>query len=167
MKYYVTIGEREYQVAIDGDRVTVDGEEHLAHLTAIPGTPLRHLLLGDRSFTLPFEARGNGDWTMAFQGEVWDAQVVDERTRHIRTLTGSGDAKKTGRVLKAPMPGLVIRIDVVAGQRLEAGASVVVLEAMKMQNELRASAPTTVAVVHVSAGQAVEKGQPLVEFVLE
>ena len=65
------------------------------------------------------------------------------------------------------MPGLVIRIDVVAGQQLEAGASVVVLEAMKMQNELRASAPTTVAVVHVSAGQAVEKGQPLVEFVLE
>jgi biotin carboxyl carrier protein len=164
VKYYVTINSREYLVDVDGDQVSVDGQSYRAHLSDIPGTPLRHLLLGERSFTLPFESRGSGQWSMAFQGEVWDAEVVDERTRHIRTLTGAVDAKKAGGVLKAPMPGLVIRIDVTPGQRLVAGASVVVLEAMKMQNELRATAPSVVAAIKVTAGQAVEKGQVLVEL---
>src|SRR5215510_661299 len=162
MKYFVTVGDRGFELEIDGDRVTVNGQSWDAHLTAIPGTPLRHLLLGDRSFTLPFVSQGNGRWEMAFQGEAWSAEVVDERTRHIRSLTGSGDVKKGGGVLKAPMPGLVVRIDANPGDRLEAGRGVVVLEAMKMQNELRAPAAVRVKAVKVVAGQAVEKGQVLV-----
>ncbi len=164
MKYYVTVGEREFEVLVDGDRVTVNGEEHQAHLTAIPETPLRHLLVGARSFTLPFVNRGAGQWEMAFQGETWQATVVDERTRHIRSLTGTGEIKKGGGVLKAPMPGLVVRIDVQAGDSLETGRGIVVLEAMKMQNELRAAGPVRVKAVLVQAGQPVDKGQVLVEF---
>ncbi|MEO8200771.1 MAG: biotin/lipoyl-containing protein [Gemmatimonadota bacterium] len=167
MKYFVTIGGREHQVTVDGTRVFVDGEEYQAHLTPIPGTPLRHLLLGDRSFTLPFVSQGKGQWAMAFQGGVWEAEVVDERTRHIRSLTGPGDARKNAGVLKAPMPGLVIRVDVVAGQAVPVGASLVVLEAMKMQNELRSQSVATVSAVKVEPGQAVEKGQILVEFAPE
>jgi biotin carboxyl carrier protein len=164
MKYFVTIEGREYQVMVDGDRVSVNGQPFIAHLSAIAGTPLRHLLLGSRSFTLPFQGEGNGRWTMAFQGEIWETEVVDERTRHIRSLTGSGDEKKGGGQLKAPMPGLVIRVDVTPGQPVAAGAAVIVLEAMKMQNELRVTAAATVAAVRVQPGQAVEKGQILVEF---
>lgn len=164
MKYYVTVGESEFEVMVDGDRVRVNGAEHPAHLTAIPGTPLRHLLLGSRSFTLPFVNRGSGHWEMAFQGETWQALVVDERTRHIRSLTGSGEARKGGGVLKAPMPGLVVRVEVEPGDSLEAGRGIVVLEAMKMQNELRAATAVVVKAVRVQAGQPVEKGQVLVEF---
>ena len=164
MKYFVTIDGREWQVTVDGDRVTVNDQPLVAHLSAIDGTPLRHLLLGDRSFTLPIEGEGGGRWTMGFQGETWQAEVVDERTRHIRSLTGSGEEKRGGGQLKAPMPGLVVRVDVVAGQAVAAGAGVVVLEAMKMQNELRAAVPGKVVSVRVQPGQAVEKGQVLVEF---
>jgi biotin carboxyl carrier protein len=164
VKYYVTVGDREFEVLVDGDRVTVDGEEYHAHLTAIPETPLRHLLIGTRSFTLPFVNRGAGQWEMAFQGETWQAAVMDERTRHIRSLTGAGEAKKGGGVLKAPMPGLVVRVDVEPGDALEPGRGIVVLEAMKMQNELRAAGPVVVKAVLVRAGQPVEKGQVLVEF---
>ena len=164
MKYYVTVGDREFEVIVDGDRVTVNGAEHHATLTTIPETPLRHLLVGDRSFTLPFVNRGAGRWEMAFQGETWQAEVVDERTRHIRSLTGSGEVRKRGGVLKAPMPGLVIRVEVEPGDSLEAGRGIVVLEAMKMQNELRAAGPVVVKTVMVQAGQPVEKGQILVEF---
>lgn len=164
MKYFVTIEGREFQVTVEGDRVTVNDTPVTAHLSSIEGTPLRHLLIGDRSFTLPFHGEGGGRWTMGFQGEAWQAEVVDERTRHIRTLTGRGDEKKGGGQLKAPMPGMVIRVDVEAGQSVAAGAAVVVLEAMKMQNELRASVAATVSAVRVQPGQAVEKGQVLVEF---
>jgi len=164
MKYFVSVGDREFEVLVDGDRVSVNGEEYDAHLTVIPETPLRHLLMGTRSFTLPFVNRGAGHWEMAFQGETWQAMVVDERTRHIQSLTGTGEAKKGGGVLKAPMPGLVVRVDVEPGDSLEAGRGIVVLEAMKMQNELRSAAPVVVKAVLVRAGQPVEKGQVLVEF---
>jgi pyruvate carboxylase subunit B len=164
MKYFVTIAGRELQVTVEGDHVTVNDQGFVAHLSTIEGTPLRHLLIGDRSFTLPFQEQGQGRWTMGFQGEAWQADVVDERTRHIRSLTGSGEDKKGGGQLRAPMPGLVVRIDVVAGETVGAGAGVVVLEAMKMQNELRAAAAGKVSAVRVHPGQAVEKGQVLVEF---
>jgi pyruvate carboxylase subunit B len=62
------------------------------------------------------------------------------------------------------MPGLVLRVEVEAGQIVEAGTGVVVLEAMKMENEIKAPAPGVVKVVHVSEGQAVDKGVPLVEI---
>ena len=164
MKYFVTVAGQEFQVVVDGDRVTVNDETEVAHLSTIPGTPLRHLLIGDRSFTLPFEGKGGGHWVMAFQGETWEALVVDERTRHIRSLTGAGEVKKGGATLKAPMPGLVVRIDVEAGQTVPAGLAAVVLEAMKMQNELRTASAGVVKAVLVQPGQAVEKGQVLVEF---
>jgi biotin carboxyl carrier protein len=90
--------------------------------------------------------------------------VLDERARHIRSLTGGGERARGPAVLKAPMPGLVVRVQVEAGQPVAAGAGVVVLEAMKMENELRAAAAGVVRIVRVRPGEAVEKGQVLVEF---
>src|SRR6266853_1523136 len=67
-----------------------------------------------------------------------------------------------GGTVRAPMPGLVVRIEVAEGQQVDAGAGLVVVEAMKMENELRAPRPGTVQTVHVAVGQAVEKGASLV-----
>jgi pyruvate carboxylase subunit B len=62
------------------------------------------------------------------------------------------------------MPGLVVRVKVAEGQRVEAGAGLIVVEAMKMENELRAAAAGVVRRIHVSAGDAVEKGARLLEI---
>jgi pyruvate carboxylase subunit B len=62
------------------------------------------------------------------------------------------------------MPGLVLRVHVAPGQQVAVGAGLIVLEAMKMENELKAAAAGVVKVVRVQAGEAVEKGQVLVEF---
>ena len=62
------------------------------------------------------------------------------------------------------MPGLVVRVLAEPGQQVRAGAGVVVLEAMKMENELRVSAASVVKTVRVKPGEAVEKGQVLVDF---
>lgn len=164
MKYFVTVDGREFEVVVDGGRVTVGNEEFETHLEAIPGTPLRHLLLGDRSLSIAIEPGGRGHWFVSRYGDRRELEVVDERTRHIRSLTGLG-AQVTGPAqLKAPMPGLVARILVEVGQRVEAGAGVVVLEAMKMENELRAPHGGVVRALPAQPGQAVEKGQVLVEF---
>ena len=163
MKYHVTVGEREWVVEVDGGRVVVDGTPWEAHLAAIPGTPLWHLLLGGDSWTIAAQVlEGSGRWALGLAGERYEVAVVDERTRQIQDLMGRPPAHDGGGLLRAPMPGLVVRVEVAVGQLVAAGAGLVVVEAMKMENELRAGRPARVAAVHVRAGQTVEKGAPLV-----
>ena len=164
MKYLVMMDGQAVELELDGERVTIAGTTYTATLTTIPGTPLRQLLLDGRPLTLSVETLGRGRWALTRKGERWELEVLDERTRHIRSLAGSGDQRRAAGVLKAPMPGLVVRIQVEPGQQVEPGAALVVLEAMKMENELKAGARGRVKTVWVAPGQAVEKGQALVEF---
>jgi pyruvate carboxylase subunit B len=164
VKYFVAIAGREIPVEVDGDRVRVDGREEQAHLTVIPGTPVRHLLVGSASLAIVVEQREGGEWRLTVGGTSHLAEVVDERTRHIRTLTGDGGKAAGPAHLKAPMPGLVVRILAKEGEAVQAGQGLVVLEAMKMENELRAATGGVVGAIRVSLGQAVEKGQVLIEL---
>jgi biotin carboxyl carrier protein len=164
MKYVVLLDGQTIEVEVDGDRVTIDGRAHSATLGVISGTPLRQLLVDGRPLTLSVEAVGRGRWALTPRGERWELEVLDERTRHIRSLAGGGDKRRAAGVLKAPMPGLVVRVEVRPGAQVAAGDPLVVLEAMKMENELKAGAPGTVKSVRVAPGEAVEKGQVLVEF---
>jgi pyruvate carboxylase subunit B len=97
-------------------------------------------------------------------GEAVEVEVMDERTAHIRSLVGTGKGHSAGGPLRAPMPGLVTKVLVEPGVMVTAGQGLLVLEAMKMENELKAPAAGVVLAVRVSAGQAVEKGLPLVEL---
>jgi len=165
MKYHVTLQGRTYQVEVAGGRVVIDGEPLEAHLAAVPGTPLHHLLLAGDSWTVaaqPLEGGVPARWALGAVGERFEVEVVDDRTRQIQALTGARPAPPGSGVVRAPMPGLVVRVEVASGQRVELGAGLVVIEAMKMENELRALRAGVVAAVHVVAGQAVEKGAPLV-----
>jgi len=164
VKYIVTLLDRQVEVEVDGDRVTVDGRTYEASLGSVPGTPVRQLLLDGHSEAIALEGGAAGRWVLTRRGERVELEVIDERTRHIRGLTGASDRSLGPAALKAPMPGLVVRVQVETGQSVGAGAGVVVLEAMKMENELRTSAAGIVAAVRVRAGEAVEKGQVLVEF---
>jgi hypothetical protein len=172
VKYYVRLGDppRSLEVELVGEQVTVDGTMFEAHLAAVPGTPLYHLLLGGESWTVaaqPFEegepAGGRGGrWILGVLGERVEVEVIDERTRQIEALTGRRPVVALSGAVVAPMPGLVLRIEVVEGQHVEAGAGLVVVEAMKMENELRSPRAGVVGRIHVTIGQAVEKGALLV-----
>jgi biotin carboxyl carrier protein len=164
MKYVVLLDGQTIEVEVDGDRVTIDGRAHSATLGVIPATPLRQLLIDGRPMTLSVEAVGRGRWALTPKGERWEMEVLDERTQHIRSVAGGGDQRRAAGVLKAPMPGLVVRVQVQPGDKVAAGAPLVVLEAIKMENELKAGAPGIVKSVRVAPGEAVEKGQVLVEF---
>jgi acetyl/propionyl-CoA carboxylase alpha subunit len=164
VKYVVMVEGKAIEVEVDGERITVGGQTWNATLGSIPDTPLRHLLLDGRPHTLSMESLGRGRWVLFPLGERWEVEVLDERTHRIRSLTGAGDQRRTADVLKAPMPGLVVRVHAKPGDRVDAGAGIVVLEAMKMENELKAQASGVVKSVRVAPGEAVEKGQVLVEF---
>ena len=170
MKYFIRIGAtpRIVQIEVDGGRVVVNGEPYDAHLAPVPGTQLYHLLLSGQSWTVAAQAlTGLGDgggprWALGAVGERVEVEVVDERTRDIQALTSRREGRPGGGVVRAPMPGLVVRLEVQEGQRVTAGSPLVVVEAMKMENELRAPRAGRVAKIHVKRGAAVERGAVLV-----
>lgn len=164
MLYHVTIGSRTIVVELDGDCVLVDGvDAGTAELVALPGTQVQHMLLAGRSVTVVAQ-RDGGTWGMHVDGWPVSAEVVDERTRAIRAMTGRQGAPQGPKPVRAPMPGMIVRTEVSVGDQVRAGQGVVVMEAMKMENELKAEADGVVARVLIEAGQAVEKGAVLVEF---
>ena len=167
MKYSVTVGSRKFEVEIAGEDVLIDGEPVQAHLDAVPGTPLHHLLLGQESWTVAAEQLDEpGRWVLGAVGERRDVAVVDERARQIQELTGRRATGPRSGIVRAPMPGLVVRVEVAVGDQVAAGGGLVIVEAMKMENELRAPGAGVVTTIHVAAGATVEKGAPLVTLQL-
>jgi biotin carboxyl carrier protein len=164
MKYIVTVAGEAIEVEVDGDRVTLGRETRVATFTSLAGTPLRQLLIDGRPSELAVESIAPGRWGLTHLGERWEVEVLDERTRYIRGLTGASAGQRGAGALKAPMPGLVLRVQVTPGQKVTAGTGVIVLEAMKMENELKAVGSGVVRSVRVGPGEAVEKGQVLIEF---
>ncbi|HWC73131.1 MAG TPA: biotin/lipoyl-containing protein [Gemmatimonadales bacterium] len=164
MRYHVTIRSHTYVIDVEGGAVTVDGDRLETHWAAIPGTPLIHLLLGKDSWTVAAQRLDNDArrWALGGAGERLEAEIQDDRSKQIEALTGQGRKAAAGGVVRAPMPGLVVRVEVSEGQVVEAGEGVVVVEAMKMENELRATTRGVVARVHVKPGDRVEKGALLV-----
>lgn len=164
MKYVVTIAGQQVEVEVVPEGVRVGGTVRRAELRRVPGTPLANLLLDDSSWIVTLSPGKPGEWALQRRGERFEVDVVDERTRHIRSLVGEGKAQGGPAVLKAPMPGLVVRVLVEPGQSVVAGQGLVVLEAMKMENELKAAGPGTVDQILATPGQAVEKGAQLITF---
>lgn len=162
MRYHVTLAGRTVEVDLSGSTPVVDGVPVQVDFAHLPGTPLRSLVVDGRSHTLsaaPDERRGR--WHITLDGERFAADAVDERTRAIREMTG-GAAEAVDRTVTAPMPGLVVKIEVEEGQTVRAGQGVVVVEAMKMENELKAPTDGVVARIHVEPRQTVEKGTVLI-----
>ena len=156
MKYIVSVAGRDIEIEVDGERVTVNrGSVRTAILRPIPGTPMRQLMLDGQPTVLAAVPRSGGRqdggfWGFGASGE--DPGVVDERTRHIRNASPRSDRPLGPVVLRAPMPRLVVRVATKAGGKVAAGAGLVVLEAMKMENENKSPAEGVVDAVRVESG---------------
>jgi acetyl/propionyl-CoA carboxylase alpha subunit len=165
MKYVVDLNGERRECEVDGERVTLDGHTVLAKVEEIEGTPVRLVTIGSEVHRVVIRRGGSrGAYTLWVDGFRFDGEAVDERTRVIRDITADA-AKSSGPApVVAPMPGLIVRVNVAPGDSVQAGQGLVVMEAMKMENELRSSSAGTVRAVCVSPGQAVEKGALLVEL---
>jgi pyruvate carboxylase subunit B len=165
VKYVVRVDGTDVEVVVDGDRVLVNGETTPARLSEIAGTPVRILALGERVYRLQVRAGAKrGEYTLWLDGHRFDVEALDERTRAIRDLSATKSGPTGPAPLVAPMPGMVVRVHVHDGEDVQAGQGLVVMEAMKMENELRAGGAGRVKRVLVSPGTAVEKGALLLEL---
>jgi len=144
--YEVRVGERAYRIEARSlgafvQSLIVDGEQHE---------------------TAVFRAAA-GRFRVGWGGHATEVEIVDPLVHLARTA--HGDAGRQGRqTLAAYMPGRVVSVAVAPGDAVEPGQALVVLEAMKMQNEIQADRAGIVKTVHVAPGQAVEGGDPLLEL---
>ena len=164
-RYVVSLLGERYKVEVGRDgRVAVEGRELEASLTAT-GTPHGHsLLVGGSSFALLASRGHGGEWQLEINGRTVPARVLDAHRARVRELSVAAGEGGEVASLRAPMPGLVVGVAVDEGEAVEEGDTVLIVEAMKMENELRAPGPARVTRVLAAPGEAVEKGQVLVEF---
>ena len=120
------------------------------------------LLVAGESHETAVVRVADGVYSVNWRGDSYAVELVDPLT-HLAEVS-RGEAGKQGRkIVKAYMPGRVVEVRVAVGDPVEAGQPMVVLEAMKMQNEIQAERAGRVVRVFVTAGEAVEGGDPLVE----
>ena len=162
MKYYTTVNDKEYIIEIGQDNeILVNDEAYTIDFQRLAQGGMVSLLLNNRSLEAVVDERDN-QWEVLTEGELYTVFVQDERAYRLAQARGTGLDMGHETGVKAPMPGLIIRVLVEVGDVVERNEKMVILESMKMENELRAPRDGVVTAVTVSAGASVEKDQILV-----
>ncbi|MEW6567184.1 MAG: biotin/lipoyl-containing protein [Chloroflexota bacterium] len=162
MKYIATIGEHSYEIEINSEReVVVDGNRLPVDFQSVAGQPVYSLIIGGRSYEAYVHLTEDG-LDVVLSGRLYHVAVEDERERRLRQASSGAVARSGDYHLRAPMPGLIVAVPVGEGQAVERGADLIILESMKMQNELKAPRDGTVAHVRVRPGDRVDQNQVLI-----
>jgi biotin carboxyl carrier protein len=163
----VTANGRDRTVVVDGPledgrfRVAIDGVEKLVDAKALrPGT--WSLVIEGASFVVDLDPRRQGIAASVGATEVV-LQVEDALHKRLASAAGTRTAAR-GETIRAPIAGKVVKLLVAVGDQVAPGTPVIVLEAMKMENELVAERGGTVTTISKLAGQAVDTGDALVEL---
>ncbi len=161
MKYIATVEGKTYEIEINADdEIIVDGQRMPVDFRSVFGQPVYSLILNGHSYEAHVQ-RTEAGLHVLLQGRLHVVGVEDERQRRLRESSG-GPVAQTGELhLKAPMPGLVVAVPVIEGQAVSKGQDLVILESMKMQNELKSPRDGTVGRVRVGPGDSVEQNQIL------
>jgi biotin carboxyl carrier protein len=164
LRYIVQLNEERKSVSVESDGIRYETEPAVhAELSDIEGSPVRMVKIGTNVYRVVVQKRqGRGRYTLWVDGYRFETEALDERTRAIRDLSAASAGPVGPAPIVAPMPGLIVRVSVKVGDKVEAGQGIVVMEAMKMENELRATGAGVVKSIEVAPGTAVEKGTLLV-----
>ncbi len=161
MTYAATVDGRDFVLEIDGSgSVTVDGESFDVDLRPIDDENLYSLILDNESFEL-FVERRQGVYYVLVQGDQYAVEVEDARLKKLRDMSSEAKEASGAAVVTAPMPGLVVRVLVEPGERVTQDTGLLILEAMKMENEIRAPREGVVNAINVTDGQTVNPGETL------
>ncbi|MBN1287110.1 MAG: biotin/lipoyl-binding protein [Anaerolineae bacterium] len=160
MKYVATVNNHKFVVEINrSGEVIVDGVPRTVDFSTFDDGVLRSLLIDNRSYEALVERRQD-NYQVLMHGNLYTVHVADEREQHLGRATfvpPSGDLP-----IAAPMPGLILEIKVEPGQAVEPGDTLLILESMKMGNEIKAPRAGTVSHISVNAGDSVDQNTVMI-----
>ena len=164
MKYVAEVDDLEFPIEIlDEHHVRFGGEVLEVDLATVSGEPLYSMIVNGESFEGYVYPDEDG-WQVLLLGQFYQVRVEDEREKRLRSALPGGIHAGTEFTLRAPMPGMVVSVPVKEGQAVEKGQTLVILESMKMQNELRAPFSGKVTRLRIQAGESVEQKQTLLNL---
>lgn len=165
MRYVTTIGQQDFEIEIvDENHIILDGNEYEIDFDSIGEQPVFSLLIDGQSFEA-FVYPAENTWQVLLRGRSYPALVVDEREKLLRAASGSTVGESTEFHLRAPMPGQVIAVPIAEGDDVQEGVVLVILESMKMQNELKSPRAGTVARLRIKEGDNVEQNETMLSVV--
>jgi propionyl-CoA carboxylase alpha chain len=162
-EWVVKIGETSHQVLLDGDELLVDGEPLDLAMEYTPGDAIVDVEVGNEGLTVRIEPRRAG-FRLSTRGASHDARVLPAHVAPYAQHLIEKIPPDLSRFLLAPMPGLLVRLDVAAGDKVELGQPLAVVEAMKMENILRAGKAGVVKTVEAKAGDSLAVDQVILEL---
>ena len=145
-----------FAVEVSGRRIGIETDWS-------PGEPLFHAKVDDQVTVVQIDAIGSG-WRLILEGGQADVLVLTPRQAELYALMPVKAAPDTSKFLLSPMPGLLASVAVSEGQEIKAGEALAVVEAMKMENVLRAARDGTVKTLHAKAGDSLRVDQKIIEF---
>lgn len=162
MKYFTTVNGQTYEVEINREgEVKVNGEVRHVDFKHMGVNRIYSLLIDNQSFEAVVEERDD-KYQVLMAGDLYEVEVTDERAMRLARASGSLAGGSGEATIRSPMPGMIVTIPVAVGQEVKKGMPVVILESMKMQNELKAPRDGVVHHINVKAGDSVEQNQVLV-----
>ncbi|NDJ62838.1 MAG: biotin/lipoyl-binding protein [Chloroflexi bacterium] len=161
MKYVTIINDKEFEIEIGNDgRLTVNGEPRDVDFLPL-GPALYSVLRQHSSHEVVIDVHDDS-YEVLMSGRLYTGRVLDERAQLLAARSGGGLIDSGEISIKAPMPGLVIAVLVDEGQAVTKGQTIIILESMKMQNELKAPRDGVVQRISVEAHQSVEQNKLLI-----
>ena len=158
----VLIDGQTVSFKMEGQKILVDGRE--VNYEVIREEEDRLLVkIGDSVEEIIYSEKGE-EIELLLSNETVRMEVLSDRDILLKRLESGGPAGHAHSEIKAPMPGLVVKILVADGERVKKGAKLIILEAMKMENEIRAAADSEVAEVLVHEGEIVDKDQTIMKL---
>jgi propionyl-CoA carboxylase alpha chain len=164
----VLLDGRSYPVSVQARegvyRVEIEGENCLAATDWQPGEVLLQVRVGERCATVQIERLTGAAFRLVHSGVIRRAQVLSARVAALLALMPEKQASDTSRLLLSPMPGLLSSVAVTQGQEVKAGEPLAVVEAMKMENILRAERDGRIARIRANPGDSLAVDQVILEF---
>jgi biotin carboxyl carrier protein len=162
MKYHAQVEDQKYIIDIDDENsIVVDDQPVRTNLLQVGPLGLYSLLMDNESYELVVEEQRFG-YRVTLGSNTYDVQVTDERTLRLNAGRSQLTTPSGERFIKAPIPGMIVKIMVQEGAEITANQPVIILEAMKMENELRAQRDGVVKEILINAGESVEQGAELI-----
>ena len=161
MKYFASVGDHTFEIEINEEEVLVDGESITVDLQQSGVSQLYSLLLDGASFEMLVEETPQSH-DVTLRGEQFRVQIEDERTRRLNAGRQRPALPQGDLSVRAPIPGMIVKVLVEDGDEIIEDQPLMILEAMKMENEIRAMRSGVVRKVEVTAGQSVEQDAVLI-----
>ena len=160
--YRALVDDREFDITIQDNQLVVNGEAK-DYTFEVLREGYVSLIVDGQSTSVSVEPVGSDTLRVTIDGRRTDVQVKDERDLLVEEF-GLGEDAAAGGEVRAPMPGLVLEVLVEEGDEVAADQGLLVLEAMKMENELKAPSGGIVTTIHPASGDAVDKEALLIEI---